>query len=290
MGKRKTMMTPKLGIWIDAYSLDQEEIPQARLDALAKAGFDVQTITLSPHREDRVCWQGGDVDLITVWGSIAFVRQLAARAVADTPPIFEFFTPELHYYHRYQHYFAAGDKFNQDGIMLPFGSLQGMTFDRASALVIAPSGVVLKPDNGLKVAEVYTCPTAETWVEAVRQHVAFNRTDPTALFWLAPYRTIEAEYRCLVQDGRVVDVANYAGPELNDTPALLAFANKVLANVELDDPLFVLDVVRSEGRWFVMELNCASTSGWYTLDVEKCAHAWWHALAAIYADRYRTEF
>lgn len=283
---------PKFGIWIDNKALSRESNKTARLDAFRQAGFEVAVINKPLDVRTppgNLAWPGQRVDLTTAWGSISFVDHLHRCTNSDgNPNVFEFFTPELHFYHRYEHQLPRAMKFNADAVMLPFGNLCQRDFNTISTMLNAPKGLVIKPDNGLKSCEVYTCPTASAWHEALRMHQYHDRTRPTDLFWVAPLRSIESEYRCLVFNGQVVDIAHYAGEDVAEITreAGVAFANNAAKHIQLDEPLWVLDIVLSDGEWSVMELNCASTSGWYGLDVSKCAPVWAQAMQAIYDDRY----
>jgi hypothetical protein len=114
-------------------------------------------------------------------------------------------------------------------------------------------------DRVLALQEGYTTIPPET-------RVALSRT-----------RHIQAEYRTVIVDGQVITASLYKMggrvlPSSNVGPGVYEFA-QVMANRWSPARAFVLDVFMSEGEFYVGEINCFNSAGFYAYDVGKMVAA-----------------
>lgn len=94
--------------------------------------------------------------------------------------------------------------------------------------------------------------------------------------WVKP---IDFEWRTIIDGKKCITGCQYKSrdeatgllgidPSSDFPERVKAMAERVVVSVSWSpDDLYVLDIVESEGKLFVMEINALSTSGWYDCDV-----------------------
>jgi hypothetical protein len=105
-----------------------------------------------------------------------------------------------------------------------------------------------------------------------------RKLDPELACWASPPAAIEAEWRCWVVDGRVIEVSQYreAGRRhcLQETRQDVLEAAQALASVYQPAPCVVMDMAHVENRYVCLEFNPLQSSGWYAADVARVLDAW----------------
>ncbi len=102
------------------------------------------------------------------------------------------------------------------------------------------------------------------------------RLDRSTLLLVAPKKEIQAEWRMVVSDNKVLTFSQY-GSRIHPTDdEAVAFANKVANIVSWSynpAPIWTLDIALSEGRYYVLEVNSLLSAGWYNCEVGKIIDA-----------------
>lgn len=136
--------------------------------------------------------------------------------------------------------------------------------------------VFVRPDSGLKRFTGYTIEGIRGWPQVAQ---ALLEAHPTLgvheLVQIAPARQIApVEWRFWIAEHQVIGQAQYSWYMLNERneaesvpEQVLALALEIAQRYEAPHPIYVLDVVQSEGEVFANELNAFSTSGLYNVDV-----------------------
>lgn len=96
--------------------------------------------------------------------------------------------------------------------------------------------------------------------------------------WVSPVAAIEAEWRCWIVGGKVIEVSKYreAGQHVRarETGVEIYAAAKRLADHYLPAPCVVLDVARVARQYVLVEFNPIHCSGWYAANVGAVLDAW----------------
>lgn len=123
----------------------------------------------------------------------------------------------------------------------------------------------VKSDAGHKIV---TGQSVTSYEDAV---VMTKDLSPETLLFISPYRDISPiEYRFWIVDRQVVGGAAYSWDENLDVstikvPAMARVVAEAAAQAQwIPDLAFVVDVVESDGGYYVNEYNCISTSGLYS--------------------------
>ncbi len=274
---------PLLGI---VYQPEQYHRPN---DVAALQSMRSMGIRLYPHSygslgsPSRFILPAGDgviPDIIGVMGSIRYLRD-APQWMPGNLKWFSMFTQELHYYHRYQHQIPTEMLLNGDGLMLPFAEIKRRGLEKICAYWDCPStdGVFVRPDQALKVCEAEVV-LPDTWEDWCRYREKHTGIDGTSLMWCAPVRSFDLECRCLVVNQRIESISSYHGlgvvePQcIDEQQEIIQAITPLLKNIELMDVAYMLDVARTSEGGKVIELNCLSSSGLYSLRPSAIASAW----------------
>ena len=133
--------------------------------------------------------------------------------------------------------------------------------------------IFIKPDKGHKSftgISVFT----ERFHEEIREHTGYLNLDPHVMCFLARHQQLkEIEWRFWIVNKQVVAWAPYSWEE--DIPwslapeRMLLLAREVSQNPWQPDIAYVVDIVETErADVFVNEINAASTSGVYAVQIE----------------------
>jgi hypothetical protein len=220
--------------------------------------------------EDRSSFQGFDPDdcgidwsaysFVLTYGSVQFLRKLKASALA--PFILH---DEARFATSAWAPIFGTDALNGSGVLVPAGQV--------ADLITRNGPLHLRPDT-----------VDKAFVGGVFDSAAWAavRGDPELAgdlaCWASPGATINAEWRCWIVGGKVVEVSKYreAGEHarVRETGAAIHAAAQRLADRYVPAPCVVLDVARVAGRYVLVEFNPIHCSGWYAADVAVILDRW----------------
>lgn len=103
--------------------------------------------------------------------------------------------------------------------------------------------------------------------------VNYAEVTPDTMICIASCKSIDAEYRCFVVNGKVAAASQY---KLNQQPFFSAHVDQYIIDyvhsiTKIWQPAkaFVLDIALANDRLFVIEANCINSSGLYEADTQK---------------------
>jgi hypothetical protein len=231
--------------------------------------FDDNLSPQIPHDSPAMFW--------SALGSLHFIKNIS-KVIPPRYLVHTFFTNELHYYSRYQSQIPMASRLNKRGFMLPFSACEQIQASEIKQWVQAPI-VHIRPDNALKIAEASQVElNEEDWNRWLHQTKSLSGASASTTFWFFPAQKIEAEYRFVIANGTPISATPYPHC-INDLSIMdsavpreaFSLASSVASTITLDDPIYVMDIARNEDHFFVVELNCMATSGWYNLPVRETA-------------------
>lgn len=129
----------------------------------------------------------------------------------------------------------------------------------------------LRPDSEDKAfaGKVYS---AEDWEDL------YPSLSPDLQCWASIPQEIEAEWRCWVVDGKVVEISQYrkAGQHFRQAvfDPLLFRQAQAFANSYTPARHVVMDLAEVKGKFRLVEFNPFYSSGWYAADIPKILDAW----------------
>ena len=176
---------------------------------------------------------------------------------------------------------------NRQSLFVPAGCIQYMGLSFGGGILPSPEGsIFVRPNSGLKpfTGFVIDCFTNRIcgWSD-VANKILEQVPDlaPDTLVCVAPGQLLKPlEWRFWIANRRVVACTPYGWDEQpipwQSPPAgSLAVAEAMAANPWQPDTVYVVDVVQTKnnGRFWLNELNAASTSGWYNVPLEQIVPA-----------------
>jgi hypothetical protein len=255
--------------------------------ALASEGIDVVHYHYVPHMLESKVPLPTDVDIVSVAGSIKFVRD--ASAWCKSTVLYDMFAPELHRRTHYLHQVKPDERLNADALLTTFGELSN-NLDYSILSNTHTSPFIIQPDQGLKVAELSLIESEHQFNEWLTYHRTKSGLTSNSLIWTAAGKKIQREWRCLISNGSVLSMSLYGldiEPQNDDSNLkVLNFAGDAAKNINISDPAYMLDVAEVDGELYVIELNCLATSGIYALNRTALAKAWKNALSLVYERDY----
>lgn len=117
----------------------------------------------------------------------------------------------------------------------------------------------------------------EAWRQRVRSIESWRQIPDDTPVVVAELKPIQAEYRTIVVDGKVITASLYKqGTRVfysdHVGPGVFEFA-QAMANIWCPARAFALDVFMSGGELYVGEINCFNAAGFYALNVGKMVEA-----------------
>lgn len=284
----------KHGWLIHQHLLDENSIPKTLIDALQVSDVPVVVRDIDLINQTLSEPLPPEVELWSSLGTIAFQRN--AHNLRDFQGVehYSFFAPELHQYSRYQHMIPRELILNRNGLLLPFSECFHRTAG-SLATMLNTERVHVRPDNSLKLAEAEQFHLTEThWQRFLQNTKRLSGANPQSLFWLFPAVDIREEYRMVVYQNEIIAATPYPH-NIHDLSQIatsvpdiaISVAQEAAKSIHISDQIYVLDVARtSENQYYVIELNCMATSGWYELDPQPIAKALNHAIEHVIQDLY----
>lgn len=229
-----------------------------------RQGMQVRRIEHRPGAQ--VDFDGYDPhDCIVCYGDIDFVRQVYQRApfIPGAWCNFNHMKCSTYYAHLGEHLL------NQQYMMMPVGDLL-RRWDKLITYAPDQSWFV-RPDSGAKPFTGYVVAPGDkhkiqTLIEAV---------GPDTLIVVAPEKSITAEWRFVICNGRVVAGCQYLPEESPHYPTLaLCLAIKIGEHQWQPDLCYTVDIAESDGQMHLLEINSFSCAGLYDCDLEaiiRCA-------------------
>lgn len=197
-----------------------------------------------------------EFDVVIPYGSVQMIRQLLSTSLRE-------------------HVFYSTDvRWGTDYWIERFGVLalnvgaRIVLAENVLALLEVEGPLHVRPNNYDKAfnASVFT---SEKWAALDRP------VNPELQCIVSPVQKIEAEYRCWIVGGQIVEISQYLAngeyykQRIDGSDSLWSQA-QALANVFIPEPCVVMDVVRMEDNSIkFLEFNSIHSSGWYDADVDK---------------------
>ena len=188
------------------------------------------------------------------------------------------------------HYFAHFGQFllNRDYIMLPYAELP-RCIDFIFDTLGRDGRLFVRPDSPLKIFTGLII-TRETFAKDY-DFMGFYEFPSESLVVVSSPKNIVTEWRFVVADGVVVTGSQYiAGGEWMSRPAqdpsAEAFAKSVVASGYAPDPVWVLDVCKTDdGGYHLLEIGGFSFAGLYGCDKDLVVQAVSTVAASIHASK-----
>ena len=208
-----------------------------------------------------------DASCTVLYGPIKFVRQMEKHPL--TPGSFGFKQST-----NQSHYMGALPTelfFNHDAIWLPFGAI----LEKRQALSqYLGNKFFIRPDSGFKTFTGFDC-TIKDLEHELSTLKQTKGARPEDMCVVSSCKEIQAEYRFVIADGKVIAGSQYRWDEvlyvrLDVDPKAEAFAQSVAERTDwrLDD-CYVLDVfMTSAGVPKIGEFNSFSSAGLYHCDMD----------------------
>ena len=137
--------------------------------------------------------------------------------------------------------------------------------------------VFIKPDSGMKefTGKVITY---ENFIDEINSMNQIEIVDPETLCVVAESKSIEAEFRYVIVDGKVVTGSEYRWDNVLDVrkdtlPICDKLAKHVAEMKWQPDRVYVCDIALSDNEPKIVELNAFSSSGLYACDTNAIAKA-----------------
>lgn len=176
------------------------------------------------------------------------------------------------------HYYAHFGRFllNRDYMMLPFAELprcRDVIFDTLGR----DDRLFVRPDSPLKIFTGLTI--SRSTFDKDFDFMGFYEFPTESLIVVSSPKTITAEWRYVVADGKIVSGSQYVdrGTEVSlpaTDASALDFARSVVASGYQPDPVWVLDVCRSDdGGYHLLEIGGFSFASLYGCDKDAIVHA-----------------
>ena len=283
----------KLGWIVHSDLITQDIIPKAVPELLRNKGHEVVVANVTRFSDKLSVDLASNVDLWSGLGTIAFLKRLPQLTTLRNVPLHSFFMNEGHSYMRYQSQIPRDKILNKNGFILPLSECMNRSASSISKSLNCNS-VHIRPDNGLKVAEAHQMIlNDDEWVLWIKNTMQFSGANENTLFWLFPKQEIDAEYRLVIFNGKVVSQSPYPH-DFNNLDNMdncvpceaIELGNEVAQKMNLSDPIYVMDIAR-QGRTFkVIEINCMASSGWYKLSAQAVVNHLSMALVKTANDLY----
>ncbi len=161
-------------------------------------------------------------------------------------------------------------------------------FDSIANIVPPPGEFFIRPNQDSKsfAGTIMNDIDFEDWRRGLLSVKSWTTIPSTTVVMISSLKTIHAEYRCTVVDGRIVTASQY---KIGDT---VKYSNQVdqriidYATMRADEwnpeIAYTLDIADTSDGLRIIETNSISSSGFYALDMNKFVGS----ITAL-ADRYR---
>ncbi len=207
------------------------------------------------------------------YGSIDFVRQVQRRSKFIPGAWCNFYNMKCSTYHAH----LGEHLLNQQYMMMPVGDLlrrweELIRVFYPMASIIGNKSLFIRPDSGAKPFTGYVVkPHERNKIQTLIQAVG-----PETLVVVSPKKEISAEWRFVICDKKVVTGCRYLPDESSDTPppSSLRLAEAIASKEWQPDICYTVDIVTSNGKMYLLEINSFSCSGFHDCDIAsivKCA-------------------
>jgi len=207
-------------------------------------------------------------DCVIYYGSLNFAAQVK-REAPWVPGVY--YNKPAYECQRYYPALAKYDLLNANYMMLPYGDLI-----RLREFIIDKVGeqgcVFIRPSTGSKLfTGKVVC--NEDWEKDVN-YLGFYGAEPHELCVVAPPCNVEAEWRFVAVEGKIVAGSQYRAANKTDVkagycPEAHRLASRVAASGYDPDPVWCIDICRTRmGNYYLLEIGCFSCAGLYECDKE----------------------
>lgn len=162
---------------------------------------------------------------------------------------------------------------NQNGIFIPYGNLPDHPL--ISQMTGEENRVFIRPNSGNKVFTGFDIAVDKSFNDELKKQMLFVRPDEETMCYITPYKKIShIEWRFWICEKQVVAYSPYSWgeePGLSKAPdSIIDLANQVAQSSFHPDYAYVADfVLDNNNNPYLIEVNAASTSGIYSVDLNK---------------------
>lgn len=222
--------------------------------------------TIQHHTGTRIDFSGySPSDCVICYGGIDFVRQVNTRA-----PFIPGVWCNLNNMKCSTYYTYLGEYIlNQQYAMMPLGELLRRWEDLNN--IVSSKSLFVRPDSGTKsFTGCIFAPDSDRKIQTLSETVG-----PETLVVVSLEKEITAEWRFVICDKKVVAGCRYLPIEIPSysTPSL-RLAEIIATQEWQPDLCYTVDIVESEGRLYLLEINSFSCAGFYDCnigDIVRCA-------------------
>ena len=251
--------------WLVEDSVFEEDI-DSLIEEIQRQGMEVRKVKYVP-------FQGGEYynyfnvnDCVVFYGSLNLMVQLK-REVPWIP--LGWCTLQNFECSKYYAYFGKY-LLNSDYVMMPVAEL--IRQKEMIGKMLGRDGMVfVRPSSGFKQFTGRLVACDELTLESLDYGFYYEEKD--LLVVVSSPKNVDKEWRFVVAEGRVISGSEYKADgrigmsEVVDESAL-DLANKIAENDWTPDPIFVIDICKSEDEYFLLEMNSFSCSGFYSCPTE----------------------
>ena len=218
----------------------------------------------------------GQEDCVLCYGDIDFVRQVNTWAPFIPGVYCNFKNMKCSTYYAY----LGEHLLNRNYIMLPVGDLlerweELIRIFYPESSIIGNKSLFIRPDSGAKpfTGDIITSNDRHK-IESLIQAIS-----PETLIVVAPKKSIEAEWRFVVCDRKIVASCQYLPTESPASPPPSSFrlAEKIASQEWQPDLCYTVDICESESKMFLLEINSFSCAGFYDCSLSSII---WHSSKA----------
>lgn len=161
---------------------------------------------------------------------------------------------------------------NKEALFLPKGLLNSIQISR---VVNLGDKLFIKPDSGNKPFTGFSVVNDHDLYKNIQDHLLFSHVEPEEMCVLSPHKNLESiEWRFWIAENKIIAYTPYAWesePVFYEPPEkVMEMAEKMARNSWQPDYCYVADFCTTiDGEVMLIEINAASTSGVYNVDLTK---------------------
>jgi hypothetical protein len=234
-------------IWLVQINADMDT--SAIVAEIKRQCFDILPIEYNDYDSLYITGDIGPQDCVVAYGNIDFVQRVQ-KHTSFIPGVFcNAYNLKCSTYYAYYGNFLL----NRGYSMLPVGDL----LNRLAEF----SPFFIRPNSSNKSFTGYVVGDKEG-----HEIQSLIRTiGPETLVVVAPQRSIDAEYRFVVCDRKIIAGTRYLPSESEDYPTLALCLAIKIADLEWQPDLcYTIDIAESDGNMYLLEINSFSSSGLYS--------------------------
>ncbi len=263
-------MSVRLAWLLEENTFNEEAHPKL-ITAIRDRKMDVETIKYAPFGYGSYDQYFRDRSYVMCMGSLNFIKRIRREKPRWWPnswcnlPAFKCST-----------YYAHWGKYllNSDYTMVPMGDLPRLQ-EAIYAHFAQDDCIFIRPDRGDKTFTGNVLPRED--FDKVYDHIK-DFCEPTDLVIISSPKKVEEEWRFIIANHEVVTASQYRSGRWNVVKAgapdeAIQFVEMIAKTQFAPDPMYSLDICKSNGCYRLLEIGSFSCSGLYACDVDKMVQA-----------------